>query len=91
MQRADEDFESFLPKDAKFRVTGAEITLVRGGRSVKNVKVNSPDVNMSALASQARPGDNLVIEIKNVVRKNFEGKVENFPQYAPKILTISIN
>ncbi|MGL1888240.1 MAG: gliding motility protein GldM [Reichenbachiella sp.] len=87
----DESFSAFLPKDAKFRVSGSEITLVRSGRAVKSLKPKGPDVNLSALASQARPGDVLVIEVKKVQRRNFKGDVENFPNFGPKILQIRIN
>lgn len=89
--KPDESFAQFLPKDAKFRVTGAEITLVRSGRQVQTKKVNSPDANLSAMASQARAGDALVIEIKKVVRRNFKGDIENVANYSPKYLTIRIN
>lgn len=89
--QADESFSAFLPKDAKFQVAGAEITLVRSGRAVVPMKVSSPNVNMSKIKSQARPGDAIVIEIKKVKRKNFQGKIEDFPNFSPKILTIRIN
>ncbi|WP_109833005.1 type IX secretion system motor protein PorM/GldM [Reichenbachiella versicolor] len=88
---ADESFAQFLPKDAKFQVAGAEITLVRSGRAVVPMKTTSPNVNLSRLASQARSGDAIVIEIKKVKRKNFQGKIEDFPNFSPKILNIRIN
>ena len=88
---ADESFGQFLPKDAVFRVSSSDITLVRSGRQVKNLKPKGPSVNLSALASAARPGDVLVIEIKKVQRKNFKGDVENFPKFGPRIIQIRIN
>jgi len=87
----DESFSQFLPKDAKFRVSQSEVTLVRSGRAVKSMKPKGPDVNLSQIAGQARPGDVIVIEVKKVQRRNFKGDVENFPQYGPKILQIRIN
>lgn len=87
----DESFASFLPKDATFRVEQSEITLVRSGRAVQSLRPKGPDVNLSSLASQARSGDALVIEVKKVLRRNFKGDVEDFPNYGPKILTIRIN
>ncbi|MCV9388668.1 type IX secretion system motor protein PorM/GldM [Reichenbachiella ulvae] len=87
----DESFASFLPKDAKFRVAQSEITLVRSGRAVQSVRPSGPDVNLSAISSQARAGDALVIEVKKVQRRNFRGDVEDFPNFGPKILTIRIN
>jgi len=87
----DESFSAFLPKDARFRVSLSEITLVRSGRAVKNIKPKGPDVNLSQIASLARPGDALVIEIKKVQRRNFKGEVEDFNNFAPRILTVRIN
>ncbi|MDW3208795.1 MAG: gliding motility protein GldM [Reichenbachiella sp.] len=87
----DESFAQFLPKDAKFRVAESEVNLVRAGRSVGSVRPKGPDLNLSSLASQAREGDALVIEVKKVQRRNFKGEVENFPNFGPKIITIRIN
>ena len=87
----DESFASFLPKDAKFRVAESEVNLVRGGRSVGSVRPKGPDLNLSSLASQAREGDALVIEVKKVQRRNFKGDVEDFPNFGPRIITIRIN
>lgn len=87
----DESFAQFLPKDAKFRVAESEVNLVRAGRSVGSVRPKGPDLNLSSLASQAREGDALVIEVKKVQRRNFKGDIENFPNFGPKIITIRIN
>lgn len=89
--KPDESFAQFLPKDAKFRVAESEINLVRAGRSVGSVRPKGPDINLSSLASQAREGDALVIEVKKVQRRNFKGDVENFPNFGPRIITIRIN
>lgn len=87
----DESFAQFLPKDAKFRVAESEINLVRAGRSVGSVRPKGPDVNLTSLASQAREGDALVIEVKKVQRRNFKGDVEDFPNFGPRIITVRIN
>ncbi|UXX80153.1 gliding motility protein GldM [Reichenbachiella carrageenanivorans] len=87
----DESFAQFLPKDAKFRVAESEVNLVRAGRSVGSVRPKGPDLNLSSLASQARAGDALVIEVKKVQRRNFKGDIENFSNFGPKIITIRIN
>ncbi|MEO9803195.1 MAG: gliding motility protein GldM [Reichenbachiella sp.] len=92
MAKPDESFAQFLPKDAKFRVSGAEITLVRSGRAVgAPLKLKSPDANLSRIASQARAGDALVIEVKKVQRRNFKGDIENFKNFGPRIITVRIN
>ena len=88
---ADESFQQFLPKDARFQVQQSEITLVRAGRAVSNVRGNGPDVNISQLAGQARAGDNIVVEVRKVQRANFRNQVEDVNNYAPRFLTIPVN
>ncbi len=87
----DESFQQFLPKDARFRVTSAEVALVRAGRAVVVTRVSGPEVNMGQIRGQARPGDNIVVEIKKVQRMNFRGEVEDFNNVSPRIINISIN
>ena len=74
---ADESFAEFLPKDARYRVSGWEVTLARGKRPLRTKQVQGPNVSLSDLASQARPGDRIVAEVKLVERMNFENKREN--------------
>ena len=86
----DESFQQSLPNDARFRVAQSEVTLVRSGRAVQSAKVNGENLNISTLAAQARPGDNLVIETKKVQRQNFKKSVEDFANYSGKFITIPI-
>ena len=74
---ADEDFRSFLPDDARYRVTQWEITLARGPRPIQQMQVNGPEANISGWIPQARPGDRIVIEIKQVQRMNFQRETED--------------
>ncbi len=87
----DESFQQFLPKDARFRVNRTVITLVRGGRAVQSVRVNGPKANLSALAAQARSGDDLVVEVQQVLRRNFRDKTEEFNNYGPRVIRLHIN
>ncbi len=87
---ADESFQKFLPKDANFRVTGAEITLVRAGIGGQSLRVNGPVVNLGPIAAQARKGDNLVIEIKKVARANFRKEIEDFNNFTGRFITIPL-
>jgi hypothetical protein len=73
---ADESFKAFLPKDARYRVTSWEAILVRGKRPVSTKKFNSPEGNLSAFAAQAKPGDRILIEVKQVQRKTYTGASE---------------
>jgi len=72
----DESFKAFLPKDARYKVTKWEATLVRGKRPVGKKTFTSETGNFSTFASKAKPGDRIMIEVKQVMRLNFKGKTE---------------
>ncbi len=76
--KAESGFAEFLPDDAKFRVAQCEVTLVSGGLARGQVRSGNR-IDLSTLASQARKGDNLVIELLKLQRQNFRGEVEDFP------------
>ncbi len=86
----DESFAQFLPKDARFQVSQAEITLVRAGRGGPSQRISNPNVDLRQISSQARSGDNLVIEIKQVRRANFRDEVEDFNNFGPRYITIPL-
>jgi len=74
----DESFKTFLPKDARYRVTGWELTLARGKRPVQPPsKVSKESMSVGGMMQKARPGDRIVVEVKRVSRMNFQGKTEN--------------
>ncbi|MCP4522571.1 MAG: gliding motility protein GldM [Cytophagales bacterium] len=73
---ADASFKEFLPKDARFRVSEWEVMLVRGKRPLSKKKVTSSTANLSAFAAKARPGDRILIDVKEVKRKNYLNKDE---------------
>ncbi|MFY0687713.1 MAG: gliding motility protein GldM [Cyclobacteriaceae bacterium] len=85
----DEGFKSFLPDDAKFRVAEASVTWVSGG--IGRGTINGSDrINLGQIASNARKGDQIVVEIKRVQRQNFRGQVEEFPRFN-KFIAIPLN
>lgn len=84
----DESFQQFLPDDAKFRVAEAVITLVSGGIGRASITAG-PQANLGPIVSQARKGDNIVIEVKKVQRQNFRGDVEDFANFN-RIITIPL-
>ena len=86
---ADASFSEFLPKDARFQVMEAEIILARAGRGVATRRIKSKNVNLNQLAGR-RAGDNIVIEIKKVSRANFRNEVEDFKNFAPRVITIPL-
>jgi hypothetical protein len=73
----DAGFATFLPDDARYRVTRYEVTLVRGKRpAMPTINVSGPDINLNAVVNSAREGDRLYIEVKEVQRMNFQGNTE---------------
>jgi gliding motility-associated protein GldM len=73
----DAGFQTFLPEDARYRVTQYEITLVRGKRPAMPARtVNGPDASLTDVVNSAREGDRLYIEVKEVRRMNFQGQQE---------------
>ena len=74
----DADFKAFLPKDARYRVTGWEVTLARGKRPVgPPQKLSKQKASLGALMQKAKPGDRIVVEVKRVQRMNFRNQTEN--------------
>lgn len=73
----DVGFATFLPDDAKFRVSSYEVTLVRGRRPAIGTRtINGPTADLSDVVNAYREGDRLYIEVKGVQRQNFQGNVE---------------
>ena len=87
----DASFATFLPEDAKFRVSRYEVTLVRGKRpAMATINVSGPTVDLSSVVNSAREGDRLYIEVKGVQRQNFQGNVEDV-QMPNKSFNIPLN
>ena len=74
----DAGFATFLPDDARYRVSRYEVTLVRGKRPAMQTKtITGPTANLSDVVDNFREGDRLYIEVKEVHRQNFQGNVES--------------
>jgi gliding motility-associated protein GldM len=73
----DQDFAEFLPLDARYKVTKGEVILVRNGIARQTLKFDDDQVDLSPMASLLIKGDRLIIDIKEVKRKNYRGNVEN--------------
>jgi gliding motility-associated protein GldM len=74
----DAGFATFLPEDARFRVSSYQVTLVRGKRpAIPPINVSGPNVDLTSVVNTAREGDRLYIEVKGVQRQNFQGNIED--------------
>jgi gliding motility-associated protein GldM len=80
---ADPSFAAYSPDDAKFRTTGATVSLVRGTRRVGSAQVGPGGGAINNLAAEAQPGDRLVIQVDGVQRQNFRGEVSDVPMGNP--------
>ncbi|MCC5919273.1 MAG: gliding motility protein GldM [Cyclobacteriaceae bacterium] len=87
----DESFAQFLPKDARYRVSDAVATLVRGSNPVTSTPVRNGRANLADFRGQARAGDRIVIEVKNVQRANFQNQTENVNLGGPVFFNIPLN
>lgn len=88
----DESFAEFLPKDARYNVSRWEAILARGKRAIASKKLNSSTFKIpSTWREKAREGDRIIIEVKEVVRKNFRNKTEKVSLGGLTIFTVPIN
>ena len=72
----DPGFASFLPEDARYRVSGFSAVLARGKKPVIMKNINGPQGDLSDMVNAYREGDRLYIEVKGVQRNNFQGQIE---------------
>ena len=72
---AESNFKAQMKKDARFKVTKWEATLVRGRRPVMPKKsFSSGKGALSAFVGSAKPGDRIMIEVLKVKRLNYQNK-----------------
>lgn len=72
----DANFKEEVPKDARYRVKRAEVILGRGTTGVQRVNATNDSPDLRAWVSQARPGDRIIIDIKEVDRRTFQDTEE---------------
>lgn len=72
----DENFKTEVPQDAVYRIRNMEVSLVRGTQRVASVNPTSELVDLSPWRAQMRPGDRIVVDIKNATRRTFQGEDE---------------
>ena len=88
--KSDESFKTFLPNDARYKVTEWNAILVRGKRPVRTKNFSSEVGDFNDFNSQGQPGDRIVIEVKSVKRMNFKGVIEDVNVGTP-IINVPLN
>ncbi len=86
------NFKEEVPKDARYRIKKAELILGRGTAGVQRYTATNENPDIRAWVSQARPGDRIVIDIKDVSRKTFKDEEEKVtPKGSSGIIMIPVN
>jgi gliding motility-associated protein GldM len=74
----DPGFATFLPEDARYRVSRFQAVLARGKRPVIGPKnINGPQGDFSDMVNAYKEGDRLFIEVQGVQRMNFQNQVKD--------------
>jgi gliding motility-associated protein GldM len=72
----DPSIRDVIPKDASYRVTEWTVMLVRGRRPIiPERKFTSEEANLSDFRAQSKEGDRLIIEVKQIKRRNYKGDI----------------
>lgn len=72
----DETFKEMVPKDAVYRIRSMEVIHARGTSPVNRMNATNEVLDLASWRSQFRPGDRIVIEIKTVTRRTYQGQDE---------------
>ena len=74
----DPGFATFLPEDARYRVSRFQAVLARGKRPVIGPKnISGPQGDFSDMVNAYKEGDRLFIEVQSVQRMNFQNQVKD--------------
>jgi gliding motility-associated protein GldM len=88
----ENNFKEEVPKDARYRIKRAEVILGRGTTGVQRLNASNENPDLRAWISQARPGDRIVIDIKDVVRRTYKDEEEKVtPKGSSGIIIIPVN
>ena len=86
------NFKEEVPKDARYRIKRAEVILGRGTTGVQRLNATNENPDLRAWTNQARPGDRVVIDIKDVIRRTYQDEEEKVTvKGSSGIISIPIN
>jgi gliding motility-associated protein GldM len=75
----DENFKEEVPKDARYSIKNMEIAMGAGATAKAQMKATNGSPDLGAWAAQARPGDRIVFQVKDAVRKTYTDSEEKVP------------
>jgi hypothetical protein len=70
------NFKEEVPKDAVYRIRSMEVIHARGATPVNRMNANNEVLDLGGWRAQFKPGDRIVIEIKTVTRRTYQGQDE---------------
>jgi gliding motility-associated protein GldM len=86
------NFKDEVPKDARYSIKRAEVILGRGTAGVQRMNATNGNPDLRSWAGQARPGDRIVIDIKDVARRTFKDDEEKIvPKGSNGIIIVPVN
>ena len=72
----DPTFKEEVPKDAIYRIRSMEVIHARGASPVNRMNASNEVLDLGPWRSQFKSGDRIVIEIKTVTRRTYQGQDE---------------
>jgi gliding motility-associated protein GldM len=72
----DPNFKEEVPKDAVYRIRSMEVIHARGASPVNRMTATNEVLDLGRWRAQFKPGDRIVIEIKTVTRRTYQGQDE---------------
>lgn len=88
----ESNFKDEVPKDARYSIKRAEVILGRGTAGVQRLTATNGNPDLRSWAGQARPGDRIVIDIKDAARRTFRDEEEKIvPKGSNGIIIIPVN
>ncbi|MCR6642301.1 MAG: gliding motility protein GldM [Sporocytophaga sp.] len=83
------DFQRILPQEATYTITEWTMSVGRGRRGSPAKTFKSATINVNDIGTQPNANDNLIIDIKQVKRRNYKGELEDvkMPE-KPEVVTL---
>jgi gliding motility-associated protein GldM len=75
----DANFKEEVPKDARYNIKSMEVILGSGPTAKSRMSANNGSPDLGAWGASAKPGDRIVFDIKDAVRKTFTDSEEKVP------------
>lgn len=72
----DPTFKEEVPKDAVYRIRSMEVIHARGASPINRMNATNEVLDLGPWRAQFRTGDRIVIEIKTVTRRTYQGQDE---------------